>query len=618
MRMTQQINPLHCFRLPSAATMVKVSSDLSFLQDQEKQMKEMYKQRELTDFSVHVSDRPTAAIPCHRVMLAASSPVLRAMCTADMKEARTGTVCLDGHPASLVRAMVDYMYGSPFEADDMDLPAALQLAHYLQMTGLMKHLAREAQKHIHPHDAVMWYSLSKQFELKELMKESEAFLKKNFSQVTKETFLELELSQLEANIKLLQYVITPDQMTTAVFEWVSHNEEHRKSLLFDALIHMPLEQCSVSYLHAMQTQYKDLLHPDVLSKLHKAVTDKAVALERAQWSQQAANAEFASKLPNRKSFVIIGGYHKDSRVINRNCWILSKDGIFREFTKLPEFDEPEPEPEKDVSAKVGGFVFGSKPISEDVEMLQCVEICATAAGFAVVTITGGLCYQYDMQSHEWEKLPDVSENLSDGFKIAFHEGKICIMDNSMRWDYVNGRWESNKLDGRKNDGSKPVALVSTAKKLIKIESKSETYVSRKHNYKGEINLYTVMDNKLQSQSKAHDFSHNKAKDIMVTTNDTKIFLMSDLMCASYDTEKQELTTLSARSPKPFKRGHCLVHNGATLYLCWGGDTARDMYIQEYIANTSAFSACNWRMTDVRLPEVLQGHTALLVNTDNTG
>ena len=152
-----------------------------------------------------------------------------------------------------------------YQVDDVDLPAALQLTQYLQMTELLEELAWESKKFIHADNAMRWFLLAQQLELTELANASTAFLKENFSHFSKEeAFLQLQQNQLVEYLKLLEHV-PANQIISAVIEWVNHDADNRSSNLRDVIEHIPVNKWTDPGLHSFLEQYRvrDMLQPGV-------------------------------------------------------------------------------------------------------------------------------------------------------------------------------------------------------------------------------------------------------------------------------------------------------------------------------------------------------------------
>ncbi|KAL6405391.1 Kelch-like protein 21 [Ilyonectria robusta] len=84
-----------------------------------KQIAEARENGKFTDFEFTCEGH---TIPVHRVIICSQSPVLRAACTGEFKEASTRTYSLDSHSLPMVRRMVDFFYTGDYaeESEEED------------------------------------------------------------------------------------------------------------------------------------------------------------------------------------------------------------------------------------------------------------------------------------------------------------------------------------------------------------------------------------------------------------------------------------------------------------------------------------------------------------------
>lgn len=119
----------------------------------------------LSDVTVRVG---TKQFTCHRSVLAASSPVFRAMFQSDMKEPNTGVLDLpDDVPPSVFNALRDYLYGQPLKVAAQDaLPLSAFVRRYevasgdlepfldsLLASAITLHNVMHIRRHADSHDA---------------------------------------------------------------------------------------------------------------------------------------------------------------------------------------------------------------------------------------------------------------------------------------------------------------------------------------------------------------------------------------------------------------------------------------------------------------------------------
>ena len=78
-----------------------------------KELMEMKEDRFLSDFQITIDDKP---IPCHKLMLAAHSPVIKGMLRSNMSEVAKQSMTLNHIKPDIMKALLDYhvLWGSEF------------------------------------------------------------------------------------------------------------------------------------------------------------------------------------------------------------------------------------------------------------------------------------------------------------------------------------------------------------------------------------------------------------------------------------------------------------------------------------------------------------------------
>ncbi len=108
-------------------------------------------------------------IPCHRVVLAATSEVFEKMLQSGMREAQRGELRLDIVPEVMLEKLVDWMYGKIDEADVVDeleaVSDVLPVADQYQLHGLKRQCESVMRSSLAPETSLQIASLSTLFGL---------------------------------------------------------------------------------------------------------------------------------------------------------------------------------------------------------------------------------------------------------------------------------------------------------------------------------------------------------------------------------------------------------------------------------------------------------------------
>lgn len=210
----------------------------------------------LSDVTVRAG---TKDFPCHRAVLAASSPVFLAMFQSDMKEPNTGMLILpDDVPAPVFNAVRDYLYGQPLRVAAHDaLPmsafvrryeiALLDLEHFLD-TLLASAITLENVVHIRRHaDAHSAHRLKRACDRfvtmrMQLLPEAVAFLDASIEDAEATLYSPLNVSREIVSPRCAQYVFT------AAIAWLEHDENGRQEFVDRILSTVEMENLSLPAL----------------------------------------------------------------------------------------------------------------------------------------------------------------------------------------------------------------------------------------------------------------------------------------------------------------------------------------------------------------------------------
>lgn len=171
-------------------------------------------------------------IPCHRNILAVSSPYFRAMFTNDLRESREGRISFNEQLSSkTLRQLVDYVYTGRVEIsvdNAQDMLAAASLFHYPEVMNFCCEFLR---KHLHPSNCLGIEDFSHLHSCSMLEADAHRYALENFVAVCEcEEFLELTVARLLSYISSdLIEVRTERIVFEAMLKWADHDPDRHKS-----------------------------------------------------------------------------------------------------------------------------------------------------------------------------------------------------------------------------------------------------------------------------------------------------------------------------------------------------------------------------------------------------
>ena len=160
--------------------------------------------KDFMDFTLESEDG--AQFPCHRVVLAAQSSVLRRMFLSPMQERESSSLQLK-YKADLVEKFVKYFYEIEIqeEEEEGNIRCFLEFAEKYDIPHLKQEVERLAISKLTVENMVDMFLLADFYSAEELKKAAEGFIKTNRLKV-KEGLSELEKLEKSQLIKLLGIV----------------------------------------------------------------------------------------------------------------------------------------------------------------------------------------------------------------------------------------------------------------------------------------------------------------------------------------------------------------------------------------------------------------------------
>lgn len=179
-------------------------------------------------------------IPCHRNVLAVSSPYFKAMFSSGLRENREGRISFNELSSTTLHQLVDYVYTGRLEVtvdNAQDMLAAASLFHYPEV---VEFCCRFLGAHLHPSNCLGIEDFSHLHSCDTLEAEAHRFALENFAAVSEsEEFLELPVARLVSYVASdLIEVRTEEFVFDAVVKWLSFDRERRSDGFCMAMQHV--------------------------------------------------------------------------------------------------------------------------------------------------------------------------------------------------------------------------------------------------------------------------------------------------------------------------------------------------------------------------------------------
>lgn len=179
-------------------------------------------------------------IPCHRVVLAASSPYFEAMFSGAFREQREQRVEIADVSPWVMRRLLDFLYTGELVLCTEEAQDLLSACHLLGYGCLVEHCCRFMARHLDASNCLRLELLASLYGLEELRKAAHDCAERHFTEVVAgRDFLDAPASQLVSYLAS-DWVDVPseDFMLKAVLLWGFHDADARRTDLINLLTHL--------------------------------------------------------------------------------------------------------------------------------------------------------------------------------------------------------------------------------------------------------------------------------------------------------------------------------------------------------------------------------------------
>ena len=526
-----------------------------------KELMEMKEDCFLSDFQITIDDKP---IPCHKLMLAAHSPVIKGMFRSNMSEVAKQSMTLNHIRPEIMKILLDFMYSGQVTFHTDQLEGVIAACNYLQMTELQKMCIAEVPSTLEPNNAISWMQLGSQLDIADFKAQCEEIIAGHLAEISSHRdFLAMTHAEVKDCLSFVSKSETAhddNDVLKAAMHWVSQDTEDRLTHLENLLQEIQLEKCSQEAVFDIMKTYETPIvgstgvYKLLVEALHQITTKEFEILS------------LKSKAKAQELLVIIGG-EVDAHV-SRVCWHLDSSNQFVELCKIP---------------------FNHLSCSHS--------ICATPVGFS---ITGGrnsgLCIMYNATTKSWSKLQDLRATRYGHASICIN-GLLFVFGGTIAGQISKSVDCLALKDGQWRDGPElPIAVylprvaqikgiiyllnLHGAQQLLKLDPESNTWVS-------------------QGSPPGGDFSFAS-----MTSASNQLCIAGGIFhrCVWYNPSTN--SGCIGQQPLTKHRYGTLIHHSNKIILL-GGKTND---VEELCTETGT-----WSVSNIKLPVALANHQGLVLD-----
>ncbi|KAG9478685.1 kelch-like protein 38 [Eleutherodactylus coqui] len=232
--------------MDSKASEVLLFHDEDFSNDLLRQLNKLRESSLLTDITICSDDRE---FPCHRNVLASSSPYFKAMFCNNFKESSQDKVSLMGIDSDTLHQIIVYVYTGEILITLDNVFSLIQGASLLQYEKLLGICSKFLQDQMTPQNCLSMIRLSEFFSCKNLKEKARQMALQYFKDVS----LSEDLKDLGFS-ELLDYIGDDDlcgeeeQVFEALMTWVRHDEKGRKCYIKELFKKVRLQYVHPTFL----------------------------------------------------------------------------------------------------------------------------------------------------------------------------------------------------------------------------------------------------------------------------------------------------------------------------------------------------------------------------------
>ncbi|KAH0617453.1 hypothetical protein JD844_015704 [Phrynosoma platyrhinos] len=304
----------------------KSSQDLLF-RDQDfsnellKQLNVLRQNKILTDVVLCTSD---IEIPCHRNVLASSSPYFKAMFCNNFRESHQEKVNLHGVNSSILHCIILYVYTGEIVLTAENILYLMETASMLQYTKLFEACSSYLQDQLTPDNCLSLIRISEILHCEKLNKKAKAVALKYFPEVaTSEDLKELCLLELIDYLGDDELCGEEEQVFEALITWVRHDLQKRQNYIQDLF-----KKVRLQYVHP--TFFFHFIANDSLIQSSPACRSMLELANRQMFSLYSVSAPGVKPMwhvPRRYSyqeFLLLVGGRKDNQQTTRDVLLYDE------------------------------------------------------------------------------------------------------------------------------------------------------------------------------------------------------------------------------------------------------------------------------------------------------
>ena len=280
--------------------------------------------------------------PCHRNVLAVSSPYFKTLFTSDFRESKAARIEFNDVSPWAVRRLIEYAYTGHLEITVENAQEMLAAGSMFQFPDIMMACCQFLAQHLHPSNCLGIEEFAHMHSCDQLEAEAHQFTLDNFSAVVEyEEFLQLSIAHLISYLSSdLIDIRTEETVYEAAFRWLQYDLDKRKQYLFELMAHIRFATINVDYIEEcvmanplIQACTRCLALIQDAKKFHESKTDQHGQRRR---SMQAETFTPRPSTVAKEVMLLVGGLDNISYMMQSTEMY---DPIKNKWTPLPDMPQ---------------------------------------------------------------------------------------------------------------------------------------------------------------------------------------------------------------------------------------------------------------------------------------
>ncbi|XP_041045706.1 kelch-like protein 38 [Carcharodon carcharias] len=298
-----------------------------------KQLNALRQEEILTDVILCAGDKE---VPCHRNVLASSSPYFRAMFCNNFKESFLTRVHLLGIHVDILTQIVDYVYTGEITINAANVFCLMEAAGIYQYPKVLEACSLYLQNQLSAENCLGMVRMAQIFNYASLEKKAKAIALQRFPEVaSSEDLKELSCTELADYLGDDELCAEEEQVFDTLTTWINHDPKTRQKH-----VHELLEKVRLQYVHPTYLFHFIANNPFVQSSpVCRSILESA---SRLLFSLSPSNSPdimpmwyVPRRYPSQEFLVIIGGRKSNQQITREALLYDSRTQQWLALSKLP-------------------------------------------------------------------------------------------------------------------------------------------------------------------------------------------------------------------------------------------------------------------------------------------